>query len=153
MPHHDADSLFHCRQCGHCCEGRGGIVVSPADLERLAAFLHLAAETVVERYCEMTRGKLKIRNGEDGRCIFFQEGTGCAVHEGKPSICRAWPFFRGNIEDPVSLAPASPRKPRTPTSRAPAAPIWRSRACSPATRPARPTPLCFPDLFRNHTNR
>lgn len=104
MPHHDADSLFHCRQCGHCCEGRGGIVVSPADLERLAAFLELAAETVVERYGEMARGKLKIRNGEDGRCIFFQEGIGCAVHEGKPSICRAWPFFRGNIEDPVSLA-------------------------------------------------
>ena len=104
MPGPDADSLFHCRKCGHCCEGRGGIVVSPSDLERLAAFLKLAPETVAERYGEMARGKLKIRSGEDGRCIFFREGAGCAVHEGKPSICRAWPFFRGNIEDPVSLA-------------------------------------------------
>lgn len=25
---------------------------------------------------------------------------------GKPSICRAWPFFRGNIEDAASLAMA-----------------------------------------------
>ena len=101
-----ADSLFHCRQCGHCCEGRGGIVVSPADLARLAAFLELPEETVAERYGEVTGGKLKIRNGEDGRCIFFRVGTGCAVHAGKPAICRAWPFFRGNIEDPLSLAMA-----------------------------------------------
>ncbi|MBD5557896.1 MAG: YkgJ family cysteine cluster protein [Desulfovibrio sp.] len=103
MPQPDADSLFHCQMCGHCCEGRGGIVVSPTDLKRLAAFLGLAPETVVERYGEISGGKLKVRNGEDGRCIFFREGAGCSVHEGKPSICRAWPFFRGNIEDPVSL--------------------------------------------------
>lgn len=104
MPDSDADSLFHCRQCGHCCEGRGGIVLGPSDLERLATFLELAPETVVEHYGEMSNGKLKIRSGNDGRCIFFREGMGCTVHEGKPSICRAWPFFRGNIEDPVSLA-------------------------------------------------
>ena len=33
-----------------------------------------------------------------------KKGQGCGVHEGKPAICRAWPFFRGNIEDPASLA-------------------------------------------------
>lgn len=103
MPEPDADSLFHCRQCGHCCEGQGGIIVSPADLERLAAFLALAPETVAEQFGERARGKLRIRTGEDGRCVFFRHGTGCAVHEGKPAICRAWPFFRGNIEDPVSF--------------------------------------------------
>ena len=32
------------------------------------------------------------------------QGKGCIVHEGKPSICKAWPFFRGNIEDAESLA-------------------------------------------------
>lgn len=103
MPKADADSLFHCRQCGHCCEGRGGIVVSPSDLERLASFLELAKETVVERFTEKSWGKLKIRNGDDGHCIFFRAGTGCSVHQGKPAICRAWPFFRGNLEDPISL--------------------------------------------------
>lgn len=90
--------------CGHCCEGRGGIVVSPADLARLSAFLRLEPEEVATRYGEQSGGKLKIRTGADGRCIFFKEGTGCGVHEGKPAICRAWPFFRGNIEDPASLA-------------------------------------------------
>ena len=50
--------------------------------------------------------KLKIRVGEDGYCIFFREGKGCIVHEGKPSICKAWPFFRGNLVDEVSFSMA-----------------------------------------------
>lgn len=97
-------TVFECRMCGHCCEGSGGIVVSPADLARLSAFLKLAPAEVIARYCEHSNGKLKIRSGEDDRCIFFRQGTGCSVHEGKPAICRAWPFFRGNLEDPASLA-------------------------------------------------
>lgn len=103
MPSRNTDSVFHCTMCGQCCEGRGGIIVGPADLARLAAFLHLAEATVAERYAELSNGKLKLRVGSDGRCVFFRAGQGCSVHEGKPAICRAWPFFRGNIEDPMSL--------------------------------------------------
>ena len=104
MASESTETVFQCRMCGHCCEGRGGIVVSPADLTRLAAFLHLAPEEAVKRYGEHSGGKLKIRTGDDGRCIFFRDGQGWGVLEGKPAICRAWPFFRGNIEDPASLA-------------------------------------------------
>lgn len=100
------DTVFDCRMCGHCCEGVGGIVVSPTDLTRLAAHMGLAPEAVIEGYCYYAGGKLKIRSGADGYCVFFQQGKGCGVHEGKPAICRAWPFFRGNIEDPASLAMA-----------------------------------------------
>ena len=34
-------SVFDCRMCGHCCQGRGGIVASAPEQERLAAFLGL----------------------------------------------------------------------------------------------------------------
>ncbi len=95
---------FDCRMCGHCCEGKGGIVVSPSDLQRLCDFLRMPADAVIAAYGEQAGDKLKIRCGEDGYCIFFRQGKGCIVHEGKPSICKAWPFFRGNIEDPESLA-------------------------------------------------
>ena len=30
----------------------------------------------------------------------------CQVHAGKPDICRAWPFFRGNLVDAESFAMA-----------------------------------------------
>lgn len=97
------NTAFDCRMCGHCCEGKGGIVVSPSDLQRLCDFLRMPADAVIAAYGEQAGDKLKIRCGEDGYCIFFRQGKGCIVHEGKPSICKAWPFFRGNIEDPESL--------------------------------------------------
>lgn len=100
------DTVFNCHMCGHCCEGRGGIVVSPTDLARLAAHMGQSPESVVERYCYHVGGKLKIRSGSDGYCAFFKQGQGCGVHGGKPAICRAWPFFRGNIEDSASLSMA-----------------------------------------------
>lgn len=96
-------TVFACRRCGHCCEGEGGIVVGPRDLERICAFLQISPELFRERYGVIHNGKLKIRTGADGYCIFFREGEGCRVHEGKPDICRAWPFFRGNMVDAESL--------------------------------------------------
>ena len=98
------NTAFDCRMCGHCCEGKGGIVVSPSDLQRLCDFLRMPADAVIAAYGEQAGDKLKIRCGEDGYCIFFRQGKGCIVHEGKPTICKAWPFFRGSIEDPKSLA-------------------------------------------------
>ncbi len=98
------NTAFDCRMCGQCCEGKGGIVVSPSDLQRLCDFLRMSGDEVVATYGEHVNGKLKIRCGDDGYCIFFRQGRGCIVHEGKPSICKAWPFFRGNMEDPESLA-------------------------------------------------
>lgn len=103
MPSTQFSTIFQCRMCGACCEGRGGIVVSPADMTRLAAFLALSIENIKKRYCEKNGSKYKIRCGEDGYCVFFRKDEGCSVHAGKPAICRAWPFFRGNLEDPSSL--------------------------------------------------
>lgn len=100
------DDVFVCRQCGQCCEGRGGIVLSEKDRDRLANFLDISREKLISSYCETSNGKLKIRTGPDGFCVFFRQGLSCTVHAGKPDICRAWPFFRGNLEDPLSLAMA-----------------------------------------------
>ncbi len=96
--------VFECRKCGQCCEGRGGIVVSPSDLQRLCLYLEVDARTFSERYGETRNGKLNIRVGADDCCVFFDSGSGCRVHEAKPDICRAWPFFRGNLVDAQSLS-------------------------------------------------
>lgn len=95
--------IFECKKCGQCCEGKGGIVLSARDLARLAAFLGQSETFVRDEYAEFSNGKLKIKCSDDGFCIFFKIGTGCAVHPGKPDICRAWPFFRGNLIDPYSF--------------------------------------------------
>lgn len=100
------EEVFTCKQCGQCCEGRGGIVLSKKDLLRLADFLKCSPQEVIDKYGEYSNGKLKLRTGEHGYCVFFNHAASCAVHEGKPDICRAWPFFRGNLLDEFSLSMA-----------------------------------------------
>ena len=46
--------------------------------------------------------KLQLR-ARDGVCIFYADHEGCTVHQNKPAVCKAWPFFRGNLVDPISL--------------------------------------------------
>lgn len=96
-------SQFDCKCCGHCCEGSGGILVSPREVERLCLFLNMPCEAFKEQYTEEANGKLRLCTSKSGFCVFFTEGVGCGVHEAKPDVCRAWPFFRGNLIDPVSL--------------------------------------------------
>lgn len=103
-PRVNAAKVFDCAMCGHCCEGKGGIILGPKDLPRIAAYFQLSEDDFAARYAELHNGKLKIKNGTDGFCIFFKAGTGCGVHVAKPDVCRAWPFFRGNIVDPESFA-------------------------------------------------
>lgn len=93
--------IFKCQKCGHCCEGKGGIVLSHHDIERLARFLKINRETLIQSYIYQSNDKYKIKSNKDGKCVFFNEG--CSVHPAKPDICRAWPFFRGNLEDIFSL--------------------------------------------------
>lgn len=96
-------SQFDCKGCGHCCEGSGGILVSPREVGRLCQFLSISREAFEKQYAEEANGKMRLRTGESGFCVFFAEDVGCGVHEAKPDVCRAWPFFRGNLIDPVSL--------------------------------------------------
>ena len=99
----DKTETFSCERCGKCCEGRGGIVVGPRDLTRLTVHFGLPAEEVLSRYTEMMGGKPTLKVGDDGFCMFFKEGRGCTIHPARLSVCRAWPFFRGNLIDQVSF--------------------------------------------------
>ena len=78
-------------------------MAGPRDLLRLCAHLKMRPAAFTAKYAYMQDGKIKIRTGHDDYCVFFEAGIGCRVHEAKPDICRAWPFFRGNMLDAVSL--------------------------------------------------
>lgn len=93
---------FECQMCGHCCEGTGGIVLAAKDRARLAAHLGLTEAEMLARHAEAVGGKVRLRTGDDGYCVFYDGDAGCTVHPGRPDVCRAWPFFRGNLVDRVS---------------------------------------------------
>lgn len=100
--------VFDCRRCGHCCHGSGGIVLRPRDTRRLAAHHTLDAATFLARYAEVKSGRNRLRVRDDGYCIFFDSGLpGCGVHPARPDVCRAWPFFAGNLYDAGSFVMAA----------------------------------------------
>ena len=96
------DAAFACRMCGHCCEGVGGIVLTEKDQRRLPAHLSLSVAELLERHAELRGGKYQLLCGEDGYCVFYKQDCGCGIHPARPDVCRAWPFFRGNLVDESS---------------------------------------------------
>lgn len=93
---------FTCQRCGHCCQGEGGIIMTAHDRERLALHLSLDVAHMLADFAESVDGKVRLRTAADGFCVFFKQGAGCGVHQGRPDICRAWPYFRGNLVDASS---------------------------------------------------
>ncbi len=93
---------FDCKMCGHCCEGEGGIIISLKDQQRVAKHLDLSVNKMLVEYALDLNGKPCVRTGKDGFCVFYKQETGCDIHLARPDICRAWPFFRGNLIDEES---------------------------------------------------
>jgi len=94
-------STFNCRRCGHCCHGEGGIVLDGRDQARLIAHLGLGREEFLAAFTVPRAGKVFLTAGAGGDCVFFDQG--CGVHAARPDICRAWPFFKGNLIDAASF--------------------------------------------------
>jgi uncharacterized protein len=91
---------FVCRMCGDCCRGSGGIVITEQEAERISTHLELDLQPFLDRFTVTRGGKRQIASHE-GVCVFLGR-NGCTVHSVKPDVCRAWPFFRGNLIDESS---------------------------------------------------
>jgi hypothetical protein len=103
--------VFDCQRCGKCCEGAGGIVLTTRDVQRLAVHFLVEPLEVVKRFTVPDADKPTIASrdigGGEHRCIFYDPALpGCTVHQARPDVCRAWPYFRGNLLDEASFAMA-----------------------------------------------
>ena len=93
-----AQDRFECTQCGTCCQGEGGIYLSPEEIQAIARFLDLSPEAFLNQYCIQKNGRVYIHVRQDGYCHFSREGR-CSIHSVKPSPCRQWPFFKPMLKD------------------------------------------------------
>ena len=91
MQNNDQHPVFACRQCGDCCRGEKGILVTEVELKALAEYLGLSQEDFAARYLVQTPLGPQLAT-RSGTCV-FQGGTLCRVHPVKPRICREWPFL------------------------------------------------------------
>ncbi len=95
---------FSCTRCGICCSGENGIVVdNTKDLSRLLEYFNISIDELDSKYAKIHNNKRVLRVGEDKNCLFFENGKGCIIHTARPDICRAWPYFRGNMVDSTSF--------------------------------------------------
>lgn len=98
-----SDLSFSCKMCGHCCHGSGGIIVGTKDLSRLLEYFKMDKESFLNKYTENFNNKPCLIVNEEKYCYFFEKDKGCVIHEARPDVCRAWPYFRGNLVDEISL--------------------------------------------------
>ncbi len=98
------DLVFNCKMCGQCCRGEGGIIVVQEEIEHICKYLNIPEQVFISEYLiKDVCGKYSIKINKHGYCIFFDTKKGCKIHVVKPNICRAWPFFKGNLEDVISF--------------------------------------------------
>ncbi len=72
--------------------------MTKANLKRAAALLGMSVRTFEARYVYRTRHLLRLRKPRGAECPFLTE-AGCAIHDAKPTQCRAFPFWPELIGD------------------------------------------------------
>ena len=92
----DKGIRFACRQCGECCTGEPGIVYADKEeIFSMASYLEIPVEVFEERFTKPFLDGVTIREVDDGRCIFYENG--CVVYPVRPLQCRTFPFWFQNM--------------------------------------------------------
>lgn len=83
---------FECQQCGTCCRWSGHVLLTEADITRLAAAAGLSEEHFIERYTVLAanRRELSLADAPDGSCVLLEKGL-CALYEARPAQCSDFP--------------------------------------------------------------
>jgi uncharacterized protein len=106
----DKGIRFSCRQCGGCCTGEPGIVYADKDeLTLIAQYLEMPREILEERFTNPFLDGFTIKEVEDGRCIFYENG--CVIYPFRPLQCRTFPFWFQNMRSMKAWKEACKRCP------------------------------------------
>ena len=83
---------FKCQECGTCCRWSGHVLLTDADIVRLADAAGIPEEQFIARYTILAanRRQLSLADGPDGSCILLRERH-CALYEARPAQCRDFP--------------------------------------------------------------
>lgn len=95
---------FECQQCGECCSGpgEGYIWVTKPEIEFIADFLNVTVGELRRDYLKRVGLRITIiEQSVTKDCIFLRNIDGqkrCVIYPVRPSQCRSWPFWPGNLK-------------------------------------------------------
>ena len=116
-PWYGAGLAFECVRCGRCCAGpeEGYVWVTDEEIAAIAHHLRIP-EDLMRRFVRRIGGRCSLVERKDNNdCIFLTAsdagGQICRIYLVRPSQCRTWPFWPGNLTSPEAWANAQRRCP------------------------------------------
>jgi Fe-S-cluster containining protein len=97
---------FECIECGNCCSGpdEGYIWVTRAEIELIADYLKMTSGQLRREFLKRVGLRTSIiEQAGTNDCIFLRMVEGqkrCMIYSVRPSQCRSWPFWPGNLARP-----------------------------------------------------
>lgn len=95
---------FECARCGRCCAGpgEGYVWVTAEEIEAIAEFLAAEVEDVRRRFVRRVDRRHSLKEDRRSKdCVFLrydEKGLSrCAIYPVRPTQCRTWPFWPGNL--------------------------------------------------------
>ena len=95
---------FECQGCGRCCAGpeEGYVWVTDEEVARIAELLQRGEQEVRDAYVRRVGRRLSLREAMPSRdCVFLgRDERGrrmCEIYPVRPTQCRTWPHWPGNL--------------------------------------------------------
>ena len=116
-PWYVAGLAFECAQCGRCCAGpqEGYVWASRPQILGIADHLGISVDQMMRQYVRKVGARLSLKERPGNNdCVFLTDGPdgrGCSVYPVRPTQCRAWPFWSGNLSSPQAWSAAAMRCP------------------------------------------
>ena len=85
--------IFHeCQRCTACCRWPGQVVLTEAEITRLAALKAMSEHDFIQQFTRLSQDRrgLALQEKANGECVFLA-GDDCAVQPAKPQQCRDFP--------------------------------------------------------------
>ncbi len=83
-----------CSKCGHCCINGSGFLAKH-DLKHISEYLGMSEEELIKECLEPVTlfnttlyRPVLVANGKFKACIFYDDESGCTIHDVKPLMCR-----------------------------------------------------------------
>lgn len=96
-------SGHECECCGKCC-CQPFITVMDEEVERISDHLGMNAYDFVMMYLYRQDDRWLFKKDMNDRCSFLDENNRCTIWNGRPEICREFPYMVSKLMSSVYLA-------------------------------------------------